>query len=191
MTTGSEQPLVIGIDGGATHTNLVLVDHQLNMLARSAAGPANINTVGLDSAIRSLQQGVIDLLGQTVKGLADVAEIGFALAGADRAVERGMLLHTLETVFPEQSIVLDNDAIAALVGGAGRRFGIVVISGTGSITLGVDLEGRRARADGWGYHLDRGGGYTIAIETLSAIVHAEDQAGPKTALTGRILARLI
>ncbi len=190
MTTGSEQPLVIGIDGGATHTNLVLVDHQLNMLARSTAGPANINTVGLDSAIRSLQQGVIDLLGQTVKGLSDVAGIGFALAGADRAVERGMLLHTLETVFPEQSIVLDNDAIAALVGGAGRRFGIVVISGTGSITLGVDSEGQRARADGWGYHLDRGGGYTIAIETLSAIAHAEDQAGPKTALTGRILARL-
>ncbi|MCC7447039.1 MAG: N-acetylmuramic acid 6-phosphate etherase [Anaerolineae bacterium] len=190
MATGSEQPLVIGIDGGATHTNFVLADPQLNVLARSTAGPANINTVGLDSAIRALQQGVIDLLGQSIKELSDVKGIGFALAGADRAAERGVLLHMLETAFPGQAVVLDNDAIAALVGGAGRHYGIVVISGTGSITLGVDSQGQRARADGWGYHLDRGGGYTLAIEALSAIARKEDGVAPYTELTKTILTRL-
>lgn len=68
--------------------------------------------------------------------------------------------------------------------------GIIAVSGTGSVVVGVDERGRRARAGGWGYHLDRGGGYAIARGTLAAITLAQDGLGPVTTLTERILKRL-
>ncbi len=48
-------------------------------------------------------------------------------------------------------ISICNDAIAALASGnEGELFGVVVISGTGSIGLGYDEKGNSTRSGGWG-----------------------------------------
>jgi N-acetylglucosamine kinase-like BadF-type ATPase len=84
-----------------------------------------------------------------------------------------------------------NDALVALVAGAGEQAGVVVVAGTGSIAYGHDAEGRAARAGGWGYLLgDEGGGFWIGRAALSAVVRQFDQRGPATLLTDLVLAHM-
>ena len=46
---------------------------------------------------------------------------------------------------------------------------MVVIAGTGSIAVGVDADGRTARAGGWGHILgDEGSGYDLGHRGLNA-----------------------
>ena len=89
-------------------------------------------------------------------------------------------------------VLVVNDALAALVAGAGDQGpGIVLIAGTGSICYGRNEAGQAARAGGWGYLLgDEGSGWWIGRRTLSAVMRAGDGRGPATLLTERVLAHL-
>jgi N-acetylglucosamine kinase-like BadF-type ATPase len=87
--------------------------------------------------------------------------------------------------------VVVNDALVALVAGAGEQAGVVVVAGTGSIAYGRDAGGRAARAGGWGYLLgDEGGGFWIGRAALSAVVRQFDQRGPATLLTDLVLKQM-
>jgi N-acetylglucosamine kinase-like BadF-type ATPase len=84
-----------------------------------------------------------------------------------------------------------NDAAIALVAGAPERWGIVVLSGTGSIAYGVDRGGRPARAGGYGYLLaDEGSGYWLGHRALRAAVRGSDGRGPQTRLTALVFEAL-
>ncbi|PWT86376.1 MAG: hypothetical protein C5B57_01255 [Blastocatellia bacterium] len=81
-----------------------------------------------------------------------------------------------------------NDALVALVAGAGDEPGIVIISGTGSIAYGRNARMEAARAGGWGHIIgDEGSGYWIGREALTAVVRAGDGRGPATSLTEGVL----
>jgi N-acetylglucosamine kinase-like BadF-type ATPase len=85
-------------------------------------------------------------------------------------------------------VIVTNDALVALVAGAGHAPGIVIIAGTGSIAYGHDGKGTAARAGGWGYVLgDEGSGYWIGRLALRAVVRQADGRGRPTTLTPRIL----
>jgi N-acetylglucosamine kinase-like BadF-type ATPase len=84
-----------------------------------------------------------------------------------------------------------NDALIALVAGAGEDPGVVLVAGTGSIAYGRNRAGRAARAGGWGYLLgDEGGGFWIGRSALAAVVRQYDGRGPSTQLTDLVLAHL-
>jgi N-acetylglucosamine kinase-like BadF-type ATPase len=88
-------------------------------------------------------------------------------------------------------VIVVNDALVALVAGAGDGEGVVVVAGTGSIAYGRDASGRAARAGGWGYLLgDEGGGFWIGRAALAAVVRQFDGRGPVTLLTPMILDHL-
>jgi len=88
-------------------------------------------------------------------------------------------------------VIVVNDALVALVAGAGDAAGVVVVAGTGSIAYGRDASGRAARAGGWGYLLgDEGGGFWIGRAALTAVVRQFDGRGPSTLLTPMILEHL-
>jgi N-acetylglucosamine kinase-like BadF-type ATPase len=81
-----------------------------------------------------------------------------------------------------------NDALIALVAGAGDAPAIVIIAGTGSIVYGRNAAGEAARAGGWGHMIgDEGSGYWIGREALAAVMRAGDGRGPETQLTAEIL----
>jgi N-acetylglucosamine kinase-like BadF-type ATPase len=84
--------------------------------------------------------------------------------------------------------VVVNDALVALVAGAGDRPGIVVVAGTGSIAYGHDGSGCAARSGGWGHLLgDEGGAFWIGRAALSAVVRSFDGRGPATLLSELVL----
>ena len=82
-----------------------------------------------------------------------------------------------------------NDALIALVAGAGDAPGIVIVAGTGSIVYGRNAGGEAARAGGWGHIIgDEGSRYWIGREVLTAVMRAADGRGPATRLTAHVLA---
>ena len=54
------------------------------------------------------------------------------MSGVDRPDDRARAHAWLEELLPNRTHVVENDGVAALAAGTGgRRFGIVIISGTG------------------------------------------------------------
>jgi N-acetylmuramic acid 6-phosphate etherase len=85
---------------------------------------------------------------------------------------------------------VETDAVAALVGGVGARYGVVLVAGTGMIVYGENATGDRARAGGWGHILDHGSGYDLAQEALRAVALAADGSDLSTGLSERMLDEL-
>jgi N-acetylglucosamine kinase len=178
----------MGIDGGGSRTVAVIVDEELRELARGEAGPANYHNVGLEALRRALWVAADQACHGAGYVFADLAGLGCGLAGAGRPRDRQILRQAVSDALPILPLVLTHDADIALVGGTGRREGVVLNSGTGSMAYGVSASGRDARAGGWGPMLgDEGSGYWIGLCGLRSAVRSFDRRAPVTILGGRIL----
>ncbi len=178
---------VIGVDGGGSKTEAVILNDRGQEMGRRRGGPSNLHIVG--------KRGVREALAVAMQGAASAAGIAldqvsavtWALAGAGRPEEARILQALQADLLPNALGRVVIDAQAALAGGAGARYGVVVIAGTGMIVYGEDGAGASARAGGWGHLLDGGSGYAIAREALRAIAGAEDGSDLATRLSRRIL----
>ncbi len=183
--------VAVGVDGGSSKTEAVVMDAAGHVQGRGLAPPSNPNSVGLEAAAAALRQAIEQALAQANARVSDVAAICLCLSGVDRPGERAQVADLVRRIHSFPHILVHNDAAGALAAGTGRLLGVVVIAGTGTIAYGFDRHGRSARAAGWGALLaDYGSGFWIGMEALHAIVCAADGRGPATALTERVLAHL-
>lgn len=180
-------PLYVGIDGGGTSTTLVVVDATGAEIVRHRTGATNPAVIGHAAAAAALAGALTEVAGRCDVE-APFAAAWFGLAGGDRPEDHRRLLPALEPL--ASSITITNDAELVL-GALPDGIGVAVVAGTGSIAIGRDGKGNRARAGGWGHvFADEGSGYDLAIRMLRAIAAAADERCPATSLTPRLLERL-
>ena len=173
--------ILLGVDGGGSRTRAVAVDGDGNLQATARAGCGNYQVIGLER-LATLIAEMVDKLGVSADYL------GLGLAGAGRAAEREDILGMVRERFGFKNTVVATDAQVALVGAHGCEAGLIAISGTGSIVLGRDANGREARAGGWGPILgDDGSGYDIGLGALRAVLATLDGSGPATVLSRTLL----
>jgi N-acetylglucosamine kinase-like BadF-type ATPase len=114
--------------------------------------------------------------------------ICLGIAGVDRESDATAVRGIMRRIGFKARTLVVNDALIALVAGAGEQPGVVIVAGTGSIAYGRDAANHAARAGGWGYILgDEGGGFWIGRSALNAVVREFDGRGPTTLLTGLVL----
>lgn len=182
----------IGVDGGGSQTRAVVVNDTFQVVGRGEAGPSNHYVVGLPAAAANCRQaGDAALLdaGRIEPQLRRdaIAAWGLGLAGVRREGDASLMRAQLAPLVGVP-FVLDHDAAIAQSGAFGGDEGIVLSAGTGAICFGVDEDGARFFADGWGPMLgDEGGGYWIGQEALRAVCRAADGRGPRTRLSAPIL----
>jgi len=179
---------VLGIDAGGTKTVCLLADERGHVLAESHAGGANLQASGELEVEKVLHRVMEDTLGQH-----DIRPdaICLGIAGVDRPHDSASVQGIMRRIGFKSRVVVVNDALVALVAGAGEQAGVVIVAGTGSIAYGVDASRRACRAGGWGYLLgDEGGGFWIGRAALSAVVRQFDGRGPVTRLTDLVLAHM-
>jgi N-acetylglucosamine kinase-like BadF-type ATPase len=179
---------IIGIDGGGTKTTGILTTETGQHLAQAQSGPANYHVVGEVKTKEVLESVIRDLYEKA--GISSRGSVRFCLgmAGLGRASDRKVIGQICDELGIRENRILTHDAHIALVGGTGKQEGVIVISGTGAIVYGINVDGKEARASGWGYLLgDEGSGYDIAIKGLRAIARAADGRGDRTELTDQIL----
>ncbi|HEV3118130.1 MAG TPA: BadF/BadG/BcrA/BcrD ATPase family protein, partial [Gemmataceae bacterium] len=187
--------LCLGIDGGGTRTVALLgardADGRLSILGRGEAGPSNLHAVGVIPALAALDHAVAGAFTAAKRRRGRVASACLGLAGAGRAEEQRLLDDWARRVQIAAHIHVTTDAAILLAAGTPNHWGLAIVAGTGSIAYGQTLDGRTARAGGWGYLLgDEGSGYALAVAALQAVARAADQRGAASELTDRLLERL-
>jgi N-acetylglucosamine kinase-like BadF-type ATPase len=176
---------VLGIDAGGTKTVCLLADDRGHIVSESRGGGANLQASGELEVEKVLHQVMEEAIGDR-----DIrpAAICLGIAGVDRENDAEAVHGIMRRIGFKTRTLVVNDALIALVAGAGDRPGVVVVAGTGSIAYGRDPAGRAARAGGWGYLLgDEGGGFWIGRMALAAVVRQVDGRGPATVLTDMVL----
>ncbi|MGB9691575.1 MAG: N-acetylglucosamine kinase [Candidatus Sumerlaeaceae bacterium] len=166
---------VIGIDGGGTKTLGAIADEEGKILEQYEVGSTNHHSNPLEVVKGNLRELITTLLAKANVKAEDVACVCSGMAGVDRPDDKALVKSILAEFLPHALAVPVNDGLIALVGGTMRAVGIIVISGTGSIAVGVNKRGVQGRAGGWGHILgDEGSGYMIGLRGLRAVCRAYD-----------------
>lgn len=174
---------VLGVDGGATKTDAVVMSADGRVLGSGRAGGSNWENAGLDEAVSAVALAV----GQALDGAGcaprDIAAAAFALAGVDWPGDDARLAEALAALGLGGRQVVTNDAFAALRAGASGPVGCVSSAGTGAVAAGRNEAGETARtmAEGFG---ELGGAGDIVERAIWACARMREWSGPETALAG-------
>ena len=183
----SGAPLMLGVDGGATHCRARLRDAHGKLLAEASGAAANIH-VDFAAAVAAMRAAVDEVLAKA--GLGDHGEtiaLGFGLAGFKQgATRRGWRRR-----FPASRLVCAaNDATTACIGAHAGADGGLVIAGTGSAAI-ARVQAKETIIGGRGFALgDDGSGSHIGLEALRSAMRAHDGLEPASALTEDLLGRV-
>lgn len=185
-------PFFIGVDGGGTKTEAVCCDQSGNTLFTLTGPSTNPRSLGFPQAVSNLSELLTDLLSRKELASSYCGGVCVGLAGAAMAEEQIPFRDTVEKLFTSSStpvpITITNDAEIALMATLSRPYGLIAISGTGSIIYGITAAGQRYRVGGWGHLLgDEGSGYAIGVQTLKTVMNSYDGLEPATALTSMLL----
>jgi len=179
-----------GIEGGATHTRMVVLDENGSVLAdRDVELSTNQWQVGFDECIRRLSDLVT--CAKTEAGIAvdvPLSSLGLSLSGADNAE----VCRTMEARLGDLSLALagaitvESDTVGT-VATACECGGMALIAGTGSNCQLVNPSGERFRCGGWGHVIgDEGGAYWISHYCIKKLFDAMDNLIPTNLDTSHV-----
>lgn len=189
MSNGS---IALGVDGGASSLKIAIARDGGTPSFAEAPG-ANPNLIGMEEFLARLKDFISGELEAAGLDIKLVTSAGFGLSGIDRPDQKEQAERFVRTDLLPQcaNTWVGNDALAALRIGAGELRGLVLIAGTGSICVGVDVNGEIRRSGGWGEAFgDEGSAFWIGREALSAASQMADGRRRKTELLDSILAHL-
>jgi N-acetylglucosamine kinase-like BadF-type ATPase len=164
----------LGVDGGGSKTDFVLIDESGRTLASQREGPAYYLETGVDALQSMITRGIRATLDRA--GVAS-ADLTYAFIGLPAHGEDSSLTPRLDqigaSVLPGRHRC-GNDMVCGWAGALAGRDGINVVAGTGSITYG-EFQTRAARAGGWGeLFSDEGSAFWIAREALTLFSRMSD-----------------
>lgn len=179
---GLEQ-LVVGIDGGASKTDVAVVTVSGDMVGRRLGAGSCPHFVGVDESVRLLDELVTD-----ASAGGAVIHASACISGLDLASEVDAYRERLgEFDWGRSGLSVENDLFGLLRTGSENRNAIAVVCGTGTNAVGVHDSGARVRFFSLGpLSGDWGGGQGLGQEALWHAARAVDGRGPATILTERI-----
>ncbi|MFD1362143.1 N-acetylglucosamine kinase [Lentibacillus salinarum] len=175
---------VIGIDGGGTKTKAVIADMNGKVIAANSTGSTNPNIVSKQK-LRHTLEALFNSLEKSSNIPMKYIQFVFAgVSGAGNETNKTTLRDIMASCLPDGiPIRIEADTVNALYSGTYGDPGIVQISGTGSITYGVNRHLKHERAGGWGYLFgDEGSGYDIGRQGIIHALKSVDGRGPETVL---------
>ncbi|KAF5307981.1 hypothetical protein FQR65_LT06549 [Abscondita terminalis] len=158
-----------GVEGGATHTTVVLLDSEGNVLSTVKGPGTNHFLLGMKECRRRIAE-LIDNAKKEAQLPEDVplTAIGLSLSGCEQEETNQELVRGFLETYPSLSeryaIGSDTEGSVACISNKG---GITCIAGTGSNTILINPDGTKAQCGGWGHLLaDAGSAYGIALESI-------------------------
>ena len=181
------------VDGGATKTACAVVHVESGEIKYSnSTKGSNYQAIGTESAsavLQSLLANVYDFLQKQEDSKIEVAT--FALSGIDSPKDHEIVSAIVQqaissTSLQVETLIIENDAQATLLGVTAEQAGALLIAGTGAIAYAFDGS-KIARAGGWGHRAgDEGSGYWLGQEVIRAIFKMEDGRGEPTILKNAV-----
>lgn len=170
---------VLGVEGGGTKTDWVLLDEAHRILQEGQLPASNLK-LSTDAQLEQL----FSVLPR------EVTDVGVFLAGCLMEHDRTRLRRLVQAAWPDAHSVVGSDRDSGFETALGKEDGIIVISGTGAVVQGRKGD-RSDKAGGWGHILgDRGGGYDVARHALRKVILRYDLEKTLTPLATAILSDL-
>lgn len=179
----------LGIDGGATKTEAILISSDGRVIGVGRGGPSNYHAAGIEATRQGIAEAVAEAHAAAGVAAGPCAAAFLGLAGLVSPRDRAIIYALARELHlaPDDAIGIDHDCRIALAGGLSGRPGIVQIAGTGSSTFGVNVAGEAWRAGGWGQLLaDEGSGYWFGLRAMQSAVGAYDGRLGDTILLDRV-----
>lgn len=171
--------LILGIDGGGTHTRAAIVSDG-KVIANAQNSSIKRLRVGAEAAEANLRALLKDAFAQAGVNRLDAACCGVASATMPGIPE--WITAVLREFNVKRSEIVGDEVIAldaAFRGGPG----ILQIAGTGTNTIGRAPDGSRECAGGWSSRLgDQGSGYWIGLHAIRRALNAYDREEPQQVL---------
>jgi len=159
------------------------------VLARTFAGPSNPSRIGVESAVRAIEECANLALRDTGLERCAISAVGAGLAGTAKADMKESMSRALQKCFCGAAITVLTDLEAGLAA-AGEGPAIILVMGTGSAAFGRNREGEIARAGGYGrFSSDEGSAYDIGRRAIAAVIQGRS-GGSGTVLGRQILEQL-
>ncbi len=183
--------MFLGVDGGGSKTEFVLLDADGRLLARHQQTGSYYIQVGMDEVRRVVMHGTGEVLREAGAAPSGVTFAFFGLPAHGEDQEHTATLDELpRAILAADRYRCGNDMICGWAGSLGCREGINVVAGTGSICYG-ERAGRSARCGGWGeLFSDEGSAYWIAREGLALFSKMSDGRLPRGPLHALLVKQL-
>jgi N-acetylglucosamine kinase-like BadF-type ATPase len=177
----------LGLDGGGTKTDCVLMDQSQKVVSNGRSGPSNPLRVGFGGALHSICEAADGAIREAGLTTADIAAVCTGLAGASQADAESKMRRLLSQEFPKSIIHVCTDLELTLEAAA-HEDAVVLIAGTGSAAVGRHEDGRVARVGGHGPLLsDEGSAYDIGRRAAAQCMRDFDRNERNSQLGARIL----
>jgi N-acetylglucosamine kinase-like BadF-type ATPase len=187
LTYALNMRYVLGMDGGGTKTECVLMDETGLVRAEGKSGPSNPMRVGFGGALVAACEAARSAISNAKLSVNDVRAVCAGLAGAAQPESQRKMKKLLSEEFPTQVVEVCTDVDLKLEAtGEGRA--IVLNVGTGTFAVGRDLNGQAIRVGGHGPLLgDEGSAYDVGRRAMIAALRASDRGEADSPLAARIL----
>jgi N-acetylglucosamine kinase len=161
--------LIGGIEGGATHSNIILMDITGKVIATATGPGTNHHMTGMAECQKRIADMVNSARLKAKMGFHQPLDaLGLSLSGCEHEETNQELVNGLKDSYPNLSKVFavgsDTEGSVATTSNCG---GITCIAGTGSNTLLLNPDGTRVQCGGWGNLLgDEGSAWKIAHRSI-------------------------
>ena len=171
-------PVYLTVDGGGTKLVAACFDEDFNVVSRGRSG--GVNTT--QNKPEAVLQHIDECLDQALSGIGALKEVYAVFVGYHDLFE-----NALRRRVSAEKITYFGESEAGLLAGAGRRTGLLALSGTGSDVFWIG-EQESVTVGGWGPVLgDQGSGTWIGLQAVRAVVRELNGWGEETLLTPIIL----
>jgi glucosamine kinase len=181
---------VLGLDGGGTKTECVLMDESRHVVTSSRGGPSNPMRVGFGGALAAVCEAARMAIQNGKISKDAVVSLCAGLAGTAYPESGRKMRLLLEEEFPGKLVRVCTDMELTLEA-IGNGAAIVLIAGTGSAAVGRDAQGRTARVGGHGYLLgDVGSAYHVGQRAVLEALRQFERTGADTPMGRKILSEI-
>jgi len=167
-----------GVEGGATHSTLILYNENAEGLAEVEGPSTNLFQIGMAETCHRIAQMNQEAL--TKAGFpkdTKLESLGLSLSGCEVEETNTELAKKLMELYPDLVHKLPkvcSDTIGTLLT-ASDQGGVVLIAGTGSNSLLINPDGTEMRCGGWGHVLgDEGSAWWISRKAMKFWFDEED-----------------
>ena len=185
LTATTQSHFYLGIDGGGTKTEFALANEDGNVIKSLVLGTSNPSDIGILSASEVLRAGISEICAQIPK--SSISLFAGLAGGSTEGISEQLEQFFNRFGFAKASH--GSDAKNAVAAGLGKRHGIVVIMGTGSVAF-AQHGGKQTRVGGYGYLLgDGGSGFAFGRDAILTALQYEDGSGASSAIVDLVKAQ--
>jgi|LSQX01.1.fsa_nt_gb N-acetylglucosamine kinase-like BadF-type ATPase len=183
MMRDSSKTMYLGVDGGGTKTEYLLINGRGTIAAHVKTETSHHLQRGVVGAVSIIRNGIEQACRSASVTINDIDYAFLGLPGFGESLRDAAQLEELISDFLTSGFRCGNDVEAGWAGSLACKPGINLVCGTGAIGYGKDKSGTAARSSGWGHFCgDEGSAFWLGKKVIELFSKQADYRMEKTAI---------